>query len=113
MARCCQAAAVPETPLTADAASCSSTRNRSLSVLGWILPATVLALMPKCPVCVAAYAAALTGIGLSLPAASYLRTTAIAISVASLLAMSVIYVMAFHRRSLTVDDRQGTRTRYR
>ncbi|MGD9636305.1 MAG: hypothetical protein AB7G28_01670 [Pirellulales bacterium] len=76
-------------------------RNQSLSVLGWILPATVLALMPKCPVCVAAYAAAFTGIGLSLPAASYLRTTAIVAAVAMLVAMLVLRVAATARKLIT------------
>ena len=54
-------------------------------VAGWVLPASALALMPKCPACVAAYVAIATGFGISMSAAAYLRTGAIAACVATLL----------------------------
>lgn len=40
---------------------------------GGALAGAVLVLMPKCPACVAAYAAAWTGLGLSFAAAATLR----------------------------------------
>lgn len=61
----------------------------------WIAPGAILALMPKCPACLAAYIALGTGIGLSLPTAENLRAGAIALSVALLGVLALRVALRF------------------
>lgn len=88
MGRCCQAAGANDSSPLSSARCQTALRWQAISLAGWILPTMALALMPKCPVCVAAYAAAFAGIGMSLTAASYLRTGLITIAVAGLMTMA-------------------------
>ena len=48
--------------------------RRGLRSLRWLAPGAMLALLPKCPVCFAAWFALATGIGISTTTASHLRT---------------------------------------
>jgi hypothetical protein len=64
-------------------------------VAGSVLPAVILVLLPKCPICIAAYIAMVTGVGISLPVTAHLRTLPVI-----LCATSLIYFVArqIHQR---------------
>ncbi len=50
----------------------------------WIVPSVGLALLPKCPMCIVAYIAFTTGIGISVTAATRLREAAVVLLVSAL-----------------------------
>jgi hypothetical protein len=50
----------------------------------WLVPGAIYLAMPKCPACVAAYVALITGAGISLSAAAQLRIWALGLCVAAL-----------------------------
>jgi hypothetical protein len=82
--RCCctdrEPSALPPPPNTKSA----TWPRRIAGLIQWAIPVTALALMPKCPMCVAAYVVLFTGIGLSLPVAAAMRWALIAVSIAAL-----------------------------
>ena len=62
----------------------SAATLRRRGSLGWLLPTGILALVPKCPACIAAYVAVCSGFGISISTASAMRTAVIATCVASM-----------------------------
>jgi hypothetical protein len=70
--------------------------RRFLNFIDWIVPTAILALIPKCPVCVAGYAVIGTSVGFSLSAFAQLRLALIVLCVVSLsfvATKSVLYVV--------------------
>jgi hypothetical protein len=63
--------------------------RRLREISSWILPGAILALMPKCPVCLATYLALFTGVSLSISTAGYLRWAMLLVCFASLLFLVV------------------------
>jgi hypothetical protein len=55
----------------------------------WLVPSVLLALLPKCPACLAAYVATGTGSGLSLTTATSMRMLLIMLCVATLSSLAV------------------------
>jgi len=80
MSACCDAASDRKTPTWA---------RRVRGIFAWVLPSAILVLVPKCPVCLAAYVALWTGLGLSLATATSLRWVLLFLCVASLLFLIV------------------------
>jgi hypothetical protein len=73
--------------LSLGASKCCGGRRAGLTVVKWATPGLILALLPKCPLCIAAYIAIGTGIGISVSTAAYLRLGLLAVCVGSLLVL--------------------------
>lgn len=83
-------------------AKCGCSRRRYVSWIQWATPGFILLLLPKCPLCIAAYVAIGTGIGISVSTAAYLRWGMLTLCVASLL---MLILRAIRLRKLATDVR--------
>ena len=71
--RCCDDESSESVHETTTVAGRTKFPRRVRETAGWIVPAAGLALVPKCPACLAAYIAVGTGVGVSVPTATYVR----------------------------------------
>lgn len=86
---CCRAAAASGDSSAPRRQQNASFGRRVIELAGWLIPGTLLALFPKCPLCVAGYVALATGLGLSLTVATYLRWALLALCLGSLAFMAI------------------------
>jgi hypothetical protein len=66
--------------------------RRCVDIAGWIVPSAILALLPKCPVCLAAYLMMATGISISVAAAVSLRAFLVLVCASSLILLGRRYI---------------------
>ena len=76
----------------ARARGCCKIARRSGEIASWIVPGAILALLPKCPVCLAAYLMMATGISSSVAAAVSLRAFLVVVCISSLVLLGIRHI---------------------
>ena len=103
--RCCAAVSSLKGVRTSQSPHPGTLRRRFRAFCKWIVPGGILVLLPKCPMCIAAYVALGTGIGISVSTATYLR-----IGLVTLCGIALLYLTAnyFRHRTTRFGWRQRT-----
>ena len=82
-------AAKPDRPNPCDGKCPPGLFRRAWRGIQWLFPTTLLVLMPKCPLCVAAYVALFTGMGITVTAARWIQMLMLTICLISLSYLTV------------------------
>jgi hypothetical protein len=77
--------------------------HRAREVAGWLVPGALLALMPKCPLCLAAYVALCSGLTLSYSSAHLLMRTLTALCIGTLALCLVRGVVNWRQNKPTLN----------
>jgi hypothetical protein len=78
-------------------------RRRFLRVAEWLIPGIILAILPKCPLCIVAYVAIGTGIGLSVSTAANARILIITLCVGFLAFFAAKHLYRLVAATVTTD----------
>jgi hypothetical protein len=79
-----EASAEPAPPEAGVGKRSAGVIRRAWRRVEWVFPAALLALMPKCPLCVAAYVALFTGVGISVSTARWIQVSMVTLCLSSL-----------------------------
>jgi len=82
---------------------------RAREVAGWIVPGALLALMPKCPMCLVAYVALCSGLTMSCSSAHILIRLLTALCLGTLALCVVRRVVNYRQNKLTFNLQPQTR----
>ena len=99
---CCQTAA----QASDDVLRIALRVRRGGEIAGWIIPGATLALLPKCPACVAASVALFSGVGISVATATYLRKSLLLLCVTTLLWLALKRLCRLATRNKTCRTKE-------
>lgn len=89
------------------------TPKSSGELAAWVTSTITLVLLPKCPVCLAAYLAVISGAGISVATAASLRTSLLILCVSGLICLTLyrLFRLALRIRRCEPRGRSGLRWR--